>query len=242
MSLNSNVFVMTLASLAIAAGLGIAQDQPPSPGQPLQPPPPGEGRGGRPLFDPQQFVDRLLGNDADGDGKLAREELPENLRERLFAAADSNGDGFLDKEELTTYASTRRPGGPQQGEGFGQQAPSFHQSMEVAGRGFRGLRNSALDVSTTDRDLMAVQAVQAGLLGAKAQCSTVPMSAAAMQKFGMDEAAFRRELRKQLVSAIAESLVLETAILDGDPAEAKAALTRLHDAEESAHDLFQPME
>jgi Ca2+-binding EF-hand superfamily protein len=38
--------------------------------------------------------------DADGDGKLSREELPSQMAERLMQA-DTDGDGKLSKEELT---------------------------------------------------------------------------------------------------------------------------------------------
>lgn len=217
-------------------------------GQPQQPPPPqpGEGRPERPggvrgpgNFDPAQFVDRLMANDTDGDGKLSESEFPENLRERMFTAADANGDKLVDRDELTKYMQERRPGGPEGGFGGQGQQISFHQAMENAGNGLRGLRNSAFDNASQERDLQAVQRIQSGLIAAKGQYATVPMSAAAQAKFGMAEALYRKELRRHLVKAIAESMTLEMAILDGDAAGAKASFARLHDAEEAGHDLFQ---
>lgn len=50
---------------------------------------PGQGRG----------LDRLFERDADGDGKLSSDELPEPLKERL-AALDTDGDDAIDREEL----------------------------------------------------------------------------------------------------------------------------------------------
>lgn len=51
--------------------------------------------------------------DANGDGKLSRDELPEPLRKN-FDRVDRNGDGFVSKEEDAAIA--RRPdGGPREG-------------------------------------------------------------------------------------------------------------------------------
>ena len=73
----------------------------------------GGGDGGqRPRFDPMQ-------SDADGDGKLSREEAPERLRE-VFVEIDTNGDGFLDAEELA--ARRARRGGGAGGGGRGGNA------------------------------------------------------------------------------------------------------------------------
>jgi Ca2+-binding EF-hand superfamily protein len=58
----------------------------------------------------QQMFQRA---DADGDGKLSRDELPSQMAERLMQA-DSDGDGKLSKEELTAARErleNRRSGG-----------------------------------------------------------------------------------------------------------------------------------
>ena len=60
---------------------------------------PGEGgppQGNRP---PGGFTaDRLMQMDRDKDGKLSREELPAQMRERM-SRMDTNGDGFVDRKE-----------------------------------------------------------------------------------------------------------------------------------------------
>lgn len=55
---------------------------------------------------PQEMVDRMFeNNDANKDGKLSRDEMPERMRE-MFSRADENQDGFVTKEELTKVFST----------------------------------------------------------------------------------------------------------------------------------------
>ncbi|HEU0121256.1 MAG TPA: EF-hand domain-containing protein [Bryobacteraceae bacterium] len=55
---------------------------------------------------PQEMVDRVFeNNDANKDGKLSRDEMPERMRE-MFARADENQDGFVTKDELTKAFSS----------------------------------------------------------------------------------------------------------------------------------------
>jgi hypothetical protein len=92
-----------LAVLASSTTLALAQ-------------PGGGGGGGRPGGppDPQQFIDRMMQNDANGDGKLSRDEVPGRFAERMFDNNDANGDGFIDREELRRWprasASSGRAG------------------------------------------------------------------------------------------------------------------------------------
>jgi len=54
----------------------------------------------------------LMERDADGDGKLSVDELPEPMRQR-FERMDGNADGFLDQAEVDAMRqSGRGPGGP----------------------------------------------------------------------------------------------------------------------------------
>jgi Ca2+-binding EF-hand superfamily protein len=63
--------------------------------------------------DPAQFVERMMQNDTNGDGRLAADEVPPQLQQML-AAADQNRDGFIDRAELTVATQNMRgrfPGG-----------------------------------------------------------------------------------------------------------------------------------
>jgi Ca2+-binding EF-hand superfamily protein len=74
---------------------------------------PGEVRpGGRGNF--PALRDRLRQADANGDGKLSKDEVPDFLRER-FDRLDSNGDGVLDDAELQRLGPPMREGGDRPG-------------------------------------------------------------------------------------------------------------------------------
>ena len=51
-----------------------------------------------------------MDSDADGDGKISKDEAPEFLKS-FFDRVDANGDGFLDKSEMDAMRN-RRGGGP----------------------------------------------------------------------------------------------------------------------------------
>jgi hypothetical protein len=50
-------------------------------------------------FKPQEMLDWLMAKDANGDGKLARDELNSLLKPRV-PEFDKDGDGLLDEAEL----------------------------------------------------------------------------------------------------------------------------------------------
>ncbi len=212
-----------------------------APGQEGQRP----SRGGQ--VDPAQMVERLMGMDQNGDGKLSRDEMPPMLVERIFERADTNKDGFVERAELEIVAkeggALRGMGGQGGQGGQGAQgrggAPNMESSMKQANGAFRALRASAMDATTQKADLDAVQRLQMGLVASKGAISSVPMSEAAKAKFGEDKAAYEREFRKTILGSIMTAFEIESAILAGDTAAAKAALEKLHDAEESGHKLFQ---
>ena len=65
------------------------------------------------IGDPAQFVERMMQNDTNGDGRLAADEVPPQLQPML-ATADQNGDGFIDRPELARAMQNmqgRFPGG-----------------------------------------------------------------------------------------------------------------------------------
>lgn len=69
------------------------------------------GAGGDRGFD---FVERIMRNDKNGDGKVTKEEAPEPMRQ-FFGRIDANGDGVLEKAEVEAMAERFRSRG---GRGF----------------------------------------------------------------------------------------------------------------------------
>lgn len=70
------------------------------------------------------IVERIMSHDADNDGKVTREELPEFLQ-RMLDRADTNNDGALEKSEVEAIQAAFGRGG-----GMGRGGPG--------GRGGRG--------------------------------------------------------------------------------------------------------
>jgi len=77
-------------------------------------PGPGSGEG-----DTNAFVDRMMENDTDGDGKVSADEAPERMQ-GFFQRLDGDKDGFLTKDEITEASKRwsgkgggRRDGGGQ---------------------------------------------------------------------------------------------------------------------------------
>ncbi|MGC1274288.1 MAG: hypothetical protein WBC44_11325 [Planctomycetaceae bacterium] len=74
----------------------------------------GPGGPGGPRPDPAQFVNRMMENDANKDGKLTADELPERMR-GMVDRIDENDDDAVDKAELEAMARRfgegRGPGG-----------------------------------------------------------------------------------------------------------------------------------
>ena len=74
----------------------------------------GEEGQGPPGRGPGRFVDMLKQRDANGDGKLTKDELPEQML-RMFDRLDVNGDEVIDEEELQAASERfgrRGRGGP----------------------------------------------------------------------------------------------------------------------------------
>ncbi|MBK7404352.1 MAG: hypothetical protein IPJ41_06865 [Phycisphaerales bacterium] len=241
-----------LALLATIAASAVAQ--------------PGGDGGGRPGGftppTPEQFVERMMQNDANGDGKLARDELPGRFADRMFETGDANKDGFLDKAELTEIAKTMGQGGfggrggdrqggpgaggPGAGGAGGPQAggapASFDAHMKSAGRAMRQLRRSGFDDASRQSDLVLIQTIQDSLVGAKARIAEVEMAPQAKKQYGDDKVKYESDFRLNLIQAIMESLALESAVVEGDTAGAKESLEHLLQVQKEGHDAFQKPE
>lgn len=200
----------------------------------------------------QAQVDRMMANDANNDGKLSREELPERLAERLFATGDTDGDGLISREELTVSLGNARGGAggaggaPQRPDGAGvaggpvQSAhDQFEGGMKQAGEAMRSLRRSGFAPATRDSDLDSIQSIQEGMIAAKNSYKSFPMSAPAKAKYGDDTGSYQRDFRMGLVISLQAALELEAAVLKEDSDAAKAALARLRETQKASHDLFQ---
>lgn len=216
---------------------------------------------------PEQFVDRMMQNDANADGKLSKDELPGRFADRMFESGDTNKDGFLDKAELTTIANNfgqggfggrggapggpgaGGPGGPAGAPGAG--APqgaaggalaTFDSHMKAAGRAMRQLRRSSFDDASRQTDLLLIQTIQDSLINAKGKSADVPMAPQAKEHYGDDEAKYNADMRLHLIQAMMESLALESAVIEGDSAGAKESLEHLLEVQKEGHDAFQKPE
>ena len=228
---------LSLASLATAQQDGTFPPGGPAGGQDGQRP--GGNRG-----DPAQLVERMMQMDANKDGKISKDEMPAQQVERMFDRADTNKDGFLDKAELEAFAKAgqaRGQGGQPGGPGGAQRggAVNLEGAMKQINGAYKALKASALDAASKSADLDAVQRMQMGLIGAKAGVATLKMSDAARAKFGEDKAGFEAAFRRKRLDSAKLSIELELAILDGTSAEAKAIVGKIHDAEETGHDVFK---
>ena len=75
----------------------------------------GRGFGGPPGGGSEEMMNRLMAMDANKNGKLEKDEVPERMQS-MFSRADKNEDGAIDKEEMTAMVRERAGG---QGGGFG---------------------------------------------------------------------------------------------------------------------------
>ena len=234
-------------------------------------PPRGRGEGApgerpRPPIDPAQAIERLMQNDANGDGLLSKDELPPPLADRLMERADTNKDGLLDRAELEAAVQAGalgRGGGAGRGsegrgsEGRGSEgreterrggagAPGSSQSVEGAmqqlNRSFRRLKSSAFDDASRRSDLDSIQTVQSAMIAAKSGTANMRMSDAAKARFGDDRAKLDAEFRTMMLDSLVIAIDLERAVLAGDGAKAKSLLEKLQSEQKKGHDLFQPAE
>ncbi len=232
--------IASCVALVALVGASAALSQPEPSGQPgRRPAGPGQN--------PEAFAQRLLQRDANEDGKLSRDELPGQFAQRIFAEFDADGDDLLSKDELMAFAraaAERRlaqPGGRggQAAQGGARPPMDFHRAMETAGRGLRGLTRARFDGTGTQRELMAVQMVQLGIVSAKMGLANAPKTEAAKAKYPNDED-YRRAMRTRMLEILDLSIDLERAIMEGDGDRARDLVEQIERVEHDAHDLFQP--
>lgn len=238
--MTTGLLVIAAAGLALAQpGTDPARGGRPGGGQPGR----GEmGPGGQPGFNLDQFIDRIMRSDTDGDGRLSRAEAPPMLSER-FDDFDSDGDGFITRTELQARAAEimgRGPGGvPGAAPGGGAGRIPLSRAMQNAERALTALHESTLNNATRAADLGQVQALQESLLAAKFQAATERFPAPVLARFNNDAALARTEFRARIIETLIEALHLELAILDGDIESARAIIESLEDLEHRGHDDFR---
>lgn len=225
--------------VALFAGAGFMQPE----GQA-----PGRRGGGQQPADPGAFVDRIMQQDADGDGKVSREEMGDGPGARMFDGADANEDGFLEKAEIEKFFSERRAAANRPGQGQGPGATpgaepgapaGFHDSMEQAGRALRRLRRSEYNADSKAADLEGIAAVQRALLDAKAAYMTAEVSDKAKAEF-KDDAALRDALRLNIAHGLQATLEAEVAVLEGNSKAAATAMDKLLEVRNQGHERFEP--
>jgi Ca2+-binding EF-hand superfamily protein len=96
-----------------------------------------------PAWDPNQFVNRLMENDKNGDGKLTADEVTDTVRP-MIEGADQNGDGVFERTELTAHLQNMRnrgPGGPAGFRGPAGFADQPFDANQMTGQLMRSDRN-----------------------------------------------------------------------------------------------------
>lgn len=212
----------------------------------------GSERGGSPRPGAAEaFADRMMTSDANKDGKLSLEEMDAQYGQSLMDRADANKDGLLTRDELIGLINARiaasvgavqdRDADQSEGEEVAEEV-SYHDAMEQAGRGLRGLRRSPMDETSRTKDIEAVHSLQMGLLMAKSRVDTVEMSENARKIFGSDSHAQHTAMRLALIKVLIKSLELENALAEGNTEGAKEAYGAIGEMRAEAHDLFEPEE
>jgi Ca2+-binding EF-hand superfamily protein len=142
---------------------------------------PGGGRGpqeGSPADIAEETVKVLMAFDANGDGKLSKDELPERFQ-GIFDRADVNKDGFLTPDEIRKVAAAQAPPEDAGGRGGGE-----------GGRGGRDGGRGEMNFIRMDPILAAIDANGDGVISA-AELRSAPAAIRTLDKHG--DGQIRRE-------------------------------------------------
>ncbi|MBL8818153.1 MAG: hypothetical protein JNL58_19150 [Planctomyces sp.] len=80
------------------------QNGPGRPGRPGQPGQPGPGGPGGPMMSKDMMLQMFKRQDADGDGMLSGDEIPERMKQ-MVSRLDSDGDGSISEKEMSEAAA-----------------------------------------------------------------------------------------------------------------------------------------
>jgi Ca2+-binding EF-hand superfamily protein len=92
----------------------------------------GGGEAGADSGQSNPFVDRIMGRDANADGKVSKEEAGEQMA-RFFGNIDADKDGFLTKAEVTEMSKRFQRGGGRRGGGGGEPPKSKENRPDFDG-------------------------------------------------------------------------------------------------------------
>jgi Ca2+-binding EF-hand superfamily protein len=98
-------------------------------------------QGQRPQFNPADIIKRVKESDKNNDGKITKDELPEQMQ-RMFPRIDTNQDGVIDREELAVMEKrmTERAQGGQRPQGQPGQRPEGQRPQAQPGQRPEGQR------------------------------------------------------------------------------------------------------
>ncbi|MBT7919595.1 MAG: hypothetical protein HN617_18850, partial [Planctomycetaceae bacterium] len=88
-----------------------------------------------PQFNPADMIKRIKESDKNKDGKITKDELPEQMQ-RMFPRIDTNQDGAIDREELAVMEKrmAQRGQGGQRPEGQPGQRPEGQPGQRPEGQ------------------------------------------------------------------------------------------------------------
>ena len=81
-----------------------------------------------------------------------------------------------------------------------------------------------------------------GLMASLSKVGEVKMTKAAKEKFGEDQDAFQREIKRSILGVARAAIDIEEALLDNKPEDAAKHMQKMIELRDTAHNLYQPEE